>query len=630
MTVKEKAQRYNEVLEKAKKELQVCGSADCDAARQIFRLFPELKKEENERIRKAILALVKQSSEVLSEQNQNNMIAWLENQELKGNPYSGVSFKYNNHTWGMCARDGGVEVGIDGQLKAFISLDKSFVYPTNPIPDIKPKSALEAVREEKVDNQNCIKPADKVEPKVKGSNYVVEDCGYLWNIDKVKPKFKVNDWIVSNVSHEDYRICKILKIENGGYVIESIYGYKGYNNFEIFEKYYHLWTIQDAKNGDVLADKYNNIGIFQECEGICWHSHIYLGCDGELRGFSIGGSHEQIGTQPATKEQRNALMKAIADSRCEWIEKTKELKKLTDKVRPKFHEGDWVIFNENHNSVYQVERIDNYRYYLRHYLGGTLSVHFDNELIRLWTIQDAKDGDMLQLGETTVIFKELISLQNCKCYCSAYKGEFEIPNQEYNDNNYGCHNATPATREQCNQLVKVMIDAGYTFDFKKKELKNISNTLEKCEIEHIEHGKYYYCIKDYYAGGNKRASKGDVVQALNGMSMMTLGVKANEYFIPVNTIKQMSTWSEEDENRFKNLIMLVNLSKENEPTKKGFIDFINRLKSLRPQKQWKPSDEQIEAFEHFVRSIGESGYASPYDTNTKLLYSLLEQLKKLK
>lgn len=48
-----------------------------------------------------------------------------------------------------------------------------------------------------------------------------------------------------------------------------------------------------------------------------------------------------------------------------------------------------------------------------------------------------------------------------------------------------------------------------------------------------------------------------------------------------------------------------------------------------PQKLWKPTEEQIEALEHFVRSVGESGYASPYDNNTKLIYSLLEQLKRL-
>lgn len=41
-------------------------------------------------------------------------------------------------------------------------------------------------------------------------------------------------------------------------------------------------------------------------------------------------------------------------------------------------------------------------------------------------------------------------------------------------------------------------------------------------------------------------------------------------------------------------------------------------------------DEEMKALEHFVRSIGESGYVSQYDNNTKLLYSLLFDLKKLR
>jgi hypothetical protein len=38
------------------------------------------------------------------------------------------------------------------------------------------------------------------------------------------------------------------------------------------------------------------------------------------------------------------------------------------------------------------------------------------------------------------------------------------------------------------------------------------------------------------------------------MNMMTLGVKANEYFIPVNTIKQEKSWSEEDSARLQRII----------------------------------------------------------------------------
>ena len=39
-------QEYNAALEQAKKELKTCGSMNCNAARLIFRLFPQLRKEE--------------------------------------------------------------------------------------------------------------------------------------------------------------------------------------------------------------------------------------------------------------------------------------------------------------------------------------------------------------------------------------------------------------------------------------------------------------------------------------------------------------------------------------------------------------------------------------------------------
>lgn len=41
-------EKYEQALERAQKELQTCGSTDCDAAKQIFRLFPELKEDEDE------------------------------------------------------------------------------------------------------------------------------------------------------------------------------------------------------------------------------------------------------------------------------------------------------------------------------------------------------------------------------------------------------------------------------------------------------------------------------------------------------------------------------------------------------------------------------------------------------
>ena len=92
-------------------------------------------------------------------------------------------------------------------------------------------------------------------------------------------------------------------------------------------------------------------------------------------------------------------------------------------------------------------------------------------------------------------------------------------------------------------------------------------------------------------------------------------------------------WSSGDEAHLHSLITHLEQWIERHPNTTGADiqgENIAWLKSLVPQSHWKPSDEQMEALEHFVRSIGESGYASPYDNNTKLLYSLLSDLKKLK
>ena len=58
----------------------------------------------------------------------------------------------------------------------------------------------------------------------------------------------------------------------------------------------------------------------------------------------------------------------------------------------------------------------------------------------------------------------------------------------------------------------------------------------------------------------------------------------DEYeFPPMNMRQQPGKWSEEDENRFRNLIYLVEHSNEGKGTKEGFVKFINRLKSLLSQ-----------------------------------------------
>ena len=91
-------------------------------------IFPELKESEDEKIRKALINTVKyyhpNESPYMHGISNESVIAWLEKQGLKSNPYSGVSFNYNGNTWGMWARDNGVDILFNRKLLQHISDEK--------------------------------------------------------------------------------------------------------------------------------------------------------------------------------------------------------------------------------------------------------------------------------------------------------------------------------------------------------------------------------------------------------------------------------------------------------------------------------------------------------------------------
>ena len=203
----------------------------------------------------------------------------------------------------------------------------------------------------------------------------IKDNGYHWNTETktleklVEPQFNVGDWIIRN---NKYTGIPVKVIEFNGYYscelngeIVNLTRNDVHNNF-------HLWTIQDAKDGDVLVDKDNNIGIFQKFEGIYWYSYIYLGCDGKLRGFSIGGSHKQTDVHPATKEQRDFLFQKIKEAGYKWNSETKTLEKL---IKPIFKAGNKVRNKNNHNIVFTITSIEEDSYVC----GAKAAFWFDDQ-----------------------------------------------------------------------------------------------------------------------------------------------------------------------------------------------------------------------------------------------------------
>lgn len=153
------------------------------------------------------------------------------------------------------------------------------------------------------------------------------------------------------------------------------------------------------------------------------------------------------------------------------------VKKLCSKYSQKFGVGDWITSNLSISSnllcIIGVDKT-NYEVITPQGSTGVPSIRYIDEHYHLWTIQDAKDGDVIRLGTVTAIFKKYIGQEKCICYCSFCKdGGFEIPIENGEDNVYGCYNATPATKEQRDFLFQKMKEADYEWDTDKKELKKL-------------------------------------------------------------------------------------------------------------------------------------------------------------
>ena len=251
-------------------------------------------ENDDERLRKTAIAFLKDFAEQGYE-NAVECIDWLEKQG-EPNPDSGVSFKYNGHTWGMCARDNGVEILVDGEIKERIFLDN----------EPQDNSALEAIKEEKVDNE---------------------------------PKFKVGDWVVNKFGdsfHIDSLDKKNYQVSNG----------KGnYNYFPISKQdEMHLWDIQDAKDGDVLSlswledknlcekiiifKKYHSDGVIGLYSTPCVEGYGNTFKNGKMIFNEKVPYYSKTWTcnlHPSTKEQRDFLFQKIKEAGYEWDADKKEL-----------------------------------------------------------------------------------------------------------------------------------------------------------------------------------------------------------------------------------------------------------------------------------------------------------------
>lgn len=182
-----------------------------------------------------------------------------------------------------------------------------------------------------------------------------------------------------------------------------------------------------------------------------------------------------------------------------------------NKVEPRFHEGEWITDGCLHCKISDV--LDD-RYIVDTKFGKRSAIPFKRENnYHLWSIQDAKDGDILIYNDSIFIFDEIY--ENDLIYYGIYEHN-KFHNDKYYSfldlNTININNIYPATKEQRDTLEKAMTDAGYTFDFEKKELKKlgqseVTKTSDQEEIAEIPFGAKdselqeatYFIPKGFYA-----------------------------------------------------------------------------------------------------------------------------------
>ena len=194
LSIKEKADRYDEALKKIK---MLLGTGSSFSREELEFVFSELKESEDEKIRKWLITTLKSlnNSPVQIDGAYEMMlpaIAWLEKQGEHANFRNKIQIGDK-----VTRNEGGVLVNI---------------------------SQLNRVAKERK-KQGEQKPADKVEPK-----------------------FKVGDWITND---DDYT-WKVTAIKSLDYVLQGQYGDIVDCAISYADNHFHLWTIQDAKDGDVL------------------------------------------------------------------------------------------------------------------------------------------------------------------------------------------------------------------------------------------------------------------------------------------------------------------------------------------------------------------------------------------
>lgn len=308
------------------------------------------------------------------------------------------------------------------------------------------------------------------------------------------------------------------------------------------------------------------------------------------------------------------------------VKTCKDEQNPTDEVEPKFKAGNWYLCVKDFYG--KGVRFDKGRTYycglngcLQEFDSGA-HIDIDERLydhFNLWTIQDAKDGDVLYSKKGggvesihLVSSWKKVDGENTLCSVCTYR----IEDDEIITGGLGAiwwHGVQdpfcPATKEQRDLLFQKMREAGYEWDAEKKELKKVEQNPAWSEEDDINLGKAIWYVENPAPMIVKDSMLVDWLKSLKSR---------------VQPLPQQE-WSEEDNNALKVITQVFEVNGVKLLHYPGFVHWLKTLPNrITPQNTWKPSESDILLLESIA-----NGKSNPQDYQASL-GGLIWQLKILR
>lgn len=375
---------------------------------------------------------------------------------------------------------------------------------------------------------------------------------------------------------------------------ERLYQTHGYNSLAVEERG-EIWLEKQCEQKPVMIQLKFKVGDVIKRKN---YSLTYTVTKIDASGFQLDGGH---------------WLKLDRMSEFELVKQNP-----ADNIEPKFKIGDWITNGIDTKKIIGIE-LKNENYLFE---NSTSDISLADSISHLWTIEDAKSGDVLvnQNGEMPFIFKECKD-KHIYCYCGYTNRKDIFFDRFVNSKGEELHwlhlyyeQVYPATKEQRDLLFQKMHEAGYEWNADKKELKKIDDE---------EYNGEDYGIDSLYHAQRileKTLGKVEGYQTDDGILAHQCAISA------IKKLYEQKPWSEEDEKIKESIITGLEMLKDG-ASDKSLIALYNKkidwLKSLKYRYTWKPSDEQMRVL-HWCMPL----WVEP--KSKAILELLIDDLKKLR